>query len=515
MKTFLNRHATKILGVLNGFDRLIFRGALRALCHLPGVIGFLQHRGLKIEQFTQFAKDITDRIHKAADRWAFKSRVTADYLNSPKLSKEQYARLILDVDGFTEGPVCLFSAVEPCKTVKLVRPRDGADSYLRHHLTRCLHYYFYLIDKRFGLMHVRVQTYWPFSVQIWINGREYLARQMDQAGIQYHREDNAFTWIENFPRAQRLMDNLLRTRWTRTLRRATRAVHPVYTRLVAGTPIDYFWSAYQTEWATDIAFESAEALAPLYSAMLHQGMAHLGSWDVLRYLGRPVNRLYKGQVISDIKQRPEGLRIKHSAGRNSIKVYDKHGSVLRTETTINDPYAIKVSRPKDGEPDGPRAQRPMRKGVADLHRRSQVSQAANERYIEAMAGVEIQCPAADLLTTCLRRAQLGSRHFRGLRPLDPQDRSLIQASSRGEFTINGFRNRDIRALLYPSEARTKRERTRRTARVSRLLAMLRAHRLIRKIPHTHRYQVTARGREVFDTVIRLNSVSANRLREVA
>lgn len=515
MKTFLNRHATKILGVLNGFDRLIFRGALRALCHIPGVKGFLQDRGRRIEQFTTFAKDITDRITKAAERWALQSRVARDYLNSAKQSKEAYARLILEVDGFTEGPVCLFSAVEPCKTTKLVRPKDGADCYLRHHLTRCLHYYFYLMDKRFGLMHVRVQTYWPFTVQIWINGREYLARQMDRVGIKYHREDNAFTWIEDFPRAQRLMDNLLRTRWTRTLRRVTRAVHPVYTRLVAGTPIDYFWSAYQTEWATDIAFESAEALAPLYSAMLYKGMVHLGSWDVLRYLGRPVPRLYKGQVVSDIKRRPEGLRIKHSAGRNSIKVYDKHGSVLRTETTINAPYEIKVSRPKDGEPDGPRAQRPMRKGVADLYRRSKVSQAANERYIEAMSGAEVECPAADFLAACLRRVRLGSRHFRGLRPLDPQDRSLIQAASRGEFTINGFRNRDIRALLFPSEARTLKERTRRMARVSRLLAMLRAHGLIRKLPHTHRYQVTASGRDVFETLLGLNSVSVNKLREVA
>ena len=92
-------------------------------------------------------------------------------------------------------------------------------------------------------------------------------------------------------------------------------------------------------------------------------------------------------MVSDLKERPEGVRLKHRVNSNSVKMYDKQGSVLRVETTLNDVSDLKVYRPKEGDEEGDKDWRPMRKGVADLHRRAEVSQKANERYLEAQAAV--------------------------------------------------------------------------------------------------------------------------------
>src|SRR5207245_11513879 len=89
------------------------------------------------------------------------------------------------------------------------------------------------------------------------------------------------------------------------------------------------------------------------------------------------------EVSTDLKRRAEGVRIKHRLGNNSIKLYDKaytgQAAVLRPDVTINDPAQFKVYRPKEGDPQGELAWRQMRRGIADLHRRAEVSQKALDR----------------------------------------------------------------------------------------------------------------------------------------
>ena len=70
---------------------------------------------------------------------------------------------------------------------------------------KCLHLYHYLIHPVFD-SYARIQPWFPFRIQTCLNGREWLARQMDAAGLRYVRQDNCFPWIEDFAEAQRLMD---------------------------------------------------------------------------------------------------------------------------------------------------------------------------------------------------------------------------------------------------------------------------------------------------------------------
>lgn len=213
----------------------------------------------------------------------------------------------------------------------------------------------------------------------------------------------------------------------------------------------------------------------------------------MRFLGRKAHGCFTGNLTTGFKDRPEGMRIKSWSRGNSIKMYNKAGSVLRVETTIARTDEFKVLRPRHDESDGKLVWLPMRKGVADLHRRAEVSQAANARYLDALSVVDATTPCSKFFDDVSRPVTVNGRRFRAMRLGARDDIALLEAISRGELTINGFRNRDLRRLLYAPPS-TKLLERRLSARVSRLLRLLRAHGIIRKIPKTHRYQLTERGR---------------------
>ena len=364
-------------------------------------------------------------------------------------------------------------------------------------------------------MHARIQTWLPFGIQICINGREWLARMLDQAGLRYRRRENCFVGLGDVERAQRLMDRQLELAWPAALDRIARAINPAHGRMFEGFLADYYWSVYQSEWATDVMFRNSSALAAIYPALVQHGIQSFSSPDVMRFLGGKVHGAFQGEIVSDFKNRPEGVRIKHRVGHNSVKLYDKQGSVLRVETTINDPHGFKVFRPIEGRPQNQLAWRLMRKGIADLHRRTRVSQASNERYLDALASVDTSTPVGELVAELCRPAQWRDKRVRALRPWAQDDMRLFRAVTRGEFNVNGFRNRDLQALLYDHPVESPEEQRRRSSKVTRLLRMLRAHGLIKKVAHTHRYILTAKGRQILPAILAVDRVPLAQLEPAA
>ena len=285
-------------------------------------------------------------------------------------------------------------------------------------------------------------------------------------------------------------------------------------------PVDYYWSVYQSEWASDVMFRDAASLARLYPKLVRHGLTTFSSPDVMRFLGRripPEGRVppaLKADVVSDLKTRPEGVRIKHRLGANSLKMYDKQGSVLRIETTINDAAGFKAYRTPEGKPATAKTWRRMRKGIADLHRRAEVSQAANQRYLAALASVEDTRSLGELAARLCRPVSHDGRRTRALNPYAPDDAKLLDTISRGEFALNGLRNRDLRRLLFGHAASPEQQR-RQAAAVTRRLALLRAHGLIRKVPATHRYHITLPGRAAITALIAARTASVDSLTKLA
>jgi hypothetical protein len=521
MRSFVQRFAGSILGMLSGFDRLRLRGTKRLLASARGLASYLWQQQILWKDFPKHAEAITAALRQATESQTQQTQRPLVYVAGPATDKEALAQQIAQRDGITRGLVCVLSSVEVCSSFVVYRNRDTRKLELRPQTRKCLHYYHYLIDPQWGWCHVRVQTWFPFNLHVVLNGREWLARQMQAARLGYERRDNCFVAVEDIERAQELFDQQLQTDWPTQLNRLAARAFPIDATCLAACPVPYYWSVDQSEWATDVLFRSSAELARWYPRLVRHGLLHLHSGDVMRFLGKrlgsPGERFGKShpEVVSDLKERPEGVRVKHRVNDNSVKMYDKQGSVLRIETTINDGREFKVYRPKEGDEDGPKEWRYLRKGIADLHRRAEVSQHANERYLASLATVEETTPLGELTDALCRPVTWKGRRVRALNPLAADDLALLAAVNRGEFTVNGFRNRDLRPLLFGTTEVPAAEQRRQSAAVTRKLRLLRAHRLIRKVPKAHRYVLTESGRIAITAILAARAANPAKLTQAA
>ena len=511
MDAFMQKYNPHVESVLEGFDRLVFRGSLRMLCFAEGLAAFLSSTGILLKEFGDRAQAMTARLKEASLAEAGRLGRPVEYLPSAATRKEDVARAIAERDGVTEGLVCVLTCVEPCRGADI--HRDRAAKKLRPVLRqrKCLHLYHYWIDPVFGWMNARIQTWFPFSIQVCLNGREWLARRLNEDGVGYRKRDNAFVGLDNPRRAQTRMDELLRTDWSAALDVVAARLNPAHDELFAARPQAYYWTAHQSEWATDILFRSRASLASIYPALTRGAIACFRSPDVMRFLGRKLHGRFAGEVVSDYKDRAEGVRVKHRGAGNSVKMYDKHGVILRAETTINIAKEIKVYRPAEGDPGGEKSWRSMRKGIADLHRRAKVSGQCNRRYLDALSTLDTSMPLGELAGKVCEGTKWKGRSVRGLRPWTKADRALLAAISDGAFELSGFRNRDIAAILHPNAKGDRRV----SGRMTRQLRMLRAHGLIGKISRTHRYRLTAKGRRIVTALLRAQEVSLKQLNKAA
>src|SRR5262249_46238067 len=392
MHAFLSKFDGVVRGVLSGFDRLFLRGSLRGLSYCTGLQNYLWANRIPYKDFSQHSQEVSARLEEASLRQANQLGREIRYLNSTALRKEDIAREIAERDRIRHGLIGVLRSVDPCMAFQIVKNHLTKKLEIRYRKRKCLHLYHYQIHPLFGFMHARIQTWFPFTIYVCLNGREWLARQMDSVGLHYKRRDNTFTWLEDIERTQTLFDQQLQANWPSLLGGLGETLNPAHADIFAKAPCRYYWSVQDSEWASDVMFRSRPALAEVYPQLLRYAITTFGASDVLRFLGQPVGASGKvphhcrHEVITNLKERLEGTRIKHWLNHNSIKLYDK-GSVLRAECMIRQPEDFKVYRAAEGAADGPKAWRPLRHGIADLHRRAEVSQSANERYLDALAAV--------------------------------------------------------------------------------------------------------------------------------
>jgi hypothetical protein len=514
LNPFLQKHAADVMGILHGFDRIRLQGTLRCLYRVEVFQEYLTQAKVLLKDFKSFVTRLTSDIRQRAEALAQASGRPFQHLKSCNINKEDLARDIAQRDGVREGLIAVFNCVEGCRTFRVYGNQQSRKLELRLEWGKCSHLYFYLQHPRLGFLHVRVQTWFPFLIQICLNGHEWLARQMTQAGLRHHRLGNRFTWIEDMPRAQKLMEEQLRTNWEGLCEQLRRTYHPLHARIAAPLRgLSYYWTAPETEYSSDVLFRNAAVLDRLMPRLMRHAIQGLGAEQVMRFLGKRCDAGFEGEQLSDLRRRQEGVRIKHWVNRNSIKLYNCQ-NVLRPETTINDPQDLRVFRTSPTHPDGPGSWMPMRRSVADLHRRAQLSRAANERYLAALATAnDSKVLAEDTLPLC-QSIRRDGRRYRALNPFNPDEAAWLKLIRRGEWCLKGFRNRDLRHLIFGPTSDLH-ARRRQAAQVTRRLALYHAHGLITKVPRTHRWMLTPKGRRLITALMAAHSATTDQLISLA
>lgn len=497
MQEFIQKFAGKITGSLECFDRVIFKGHLRGISFAEGVEKLMSRNHLCIKDFSHFVQGHSDQLIQRAKDEAAKRHRPYQYLPR-RIRKDDEARRIAARAGITQGLVCVFSELETCPSFKIAyaqgRPRIQAAA------RKCLCVYYYFLHPELGLIHVRLQTWFPFVVQIAVNGHDWLAIQMRRRHLAFEQLDNAFVHLANPGKAQALADQFATQNWTALLSRIGAYANPLLKTVLRGQA--YYWTVDQAEFATDILFQNRTALTPLYRELVKHALLCFSAQDVLGFLGKKITGNFKADVTKDFKTRVEGMRVKHRVGKNWIKMYDKFGLLLRVETVINHPYGFLTRR--HGVRKGKRliGWLPMTKGVTGLSRYAQVARSANHHYLTALSVATDPAPAQQLLHRCTRRVEHNQRSYRGFNPAAQEDLALFKALLQGQHHLHGFRNAAVRAALYPAAPSDPLTQRRLAARVHRALKRLHVRGLIARIPRSRRWRVTFDGQAFMGMAIK-------------
>lgn len=198
-------------------------------------------------------------------------------------------------------------------------------------------------------------------------------------------------------------------------------------------------------------------------------------------------------------------------GPNSVKLYNKAGSVLRVETTINQPGMFKVLRPV-GDTEILDYQQ-MRKSVIDLSKRAIISKKINERHLNSLSIASSEEKFLTIIDSFIFPVIKDGRRSRGLHPIG-KDAQILNIIGNGNFQINGFRNKDIRQSLFLN-LESKGDIKKNSAKVTRLLKLLRNHGVIKKVPRTHRYLLTKKGIELIAALSALQDARVSDIVKVA
>jgi len=212
MDAFIQKYQKNVTGVLSGWDRVRIRGMQRILANVGGMMSYRSHVGVLMKDFGAFVERTCLQVREASEQVARRLDRPVQYLFSSALDKYQEAENIARRDRVKEGLVCVFSCVEPCLAYQVRPDRATKMISLQMRPRKCVHLYHYGMDKDFGLRHARLQTWFPFTMEICFNGRSWLARQMEQHGLGYEQRDNCFTGLQDVTASQELMKQLLRFR---------------------------------------------------------------------------------------------------------------------------------------------------------------------------------------------------------------------------------------------------------------------------------------------------------------
>jgi hypothetical protein len=488
---------------------MLFRG------YLPIQSGWMMAEFLKQNQISfrslkGFLIRSADRINQYAKALAAKQGRPFQYLTT-YTRKEDLARKMAEKEGIQRGLICVYSAVELCRTFSF-RFEKGRPM-VRPTSRKCLFIYFYFMDQKFGLIHVKLQTWFPMQIQVYVNGHDWLERKLTANGISFTKHDNVFLRVDDWKRAQKLADQFTGLNWPRILERYAHYVNPLLKDLLRG--YQHYWVTSQSEYSTDIIFKSSSDLRELFPHLLSHSTLCFGARDIMSFLGRKLTGHFLGEIISDMKdgfrnRRIPGARVKHRVKENWLKMYDKAGLVLRIEMVINNPEEFKVRKKVTRKKKRVMEWVSMRKGVAYLFRYLEVSRQANDRYLEALAVVDDPTPAIQQLDDIMTRKE--TRSGRGVRPFNPlfrNDIQLFKAMMAGEHFIRGLTNSDIRTLLEgsPHLRDLANNPKGQSAKVSRILSRFHAHKLIAKIPRSRRWRVTDRGKQIMAASLCLRDVA--------
>jgi hypothetical protein len=477
MNAFVEHHRESIRFQYSCFDRILFNAIIQPLQRPPVIVGFLDQYRHVPSLTRQYFRQVSENYHRWAEKFAAAARTRI--VEPPKgVRREQWVEPFYRRLRAEAGIAVILKSRENARVAVSFATRTGGNR-IEVYSRFVWQYYFYVRDREFGRMFLRVCPYFPFNARVCMNGHEWLACQMRREGVAFRQAANAFLACSNAQRLQQLADALspenIRACAERWLERLV-PFFTAYERRRGGCGHRLFIS--QIEYCTNLVFHRRAALDQMADRLLDLNRT-IGRPDKLSTVfGRRITTRYRGELKTQIADYHLGNPVIRSEyKRGSIKQYVRDHQMLRTETTSYHTADLGVP-----------------KAVEHLSRVREAMHSINERYLDVQQ---------DVLETYVDRGQLqrlreatitpSGRRTPGVKLDDSRLLALMQALTRFVHLAraDSFRTRDLQAPTAEVLGGTLQTYT--LAQLRYDLGKLRAKSLVHKVEGTQTYRLTAEG----------------------
>jgi len=476
VKAILDEHVTLSVECL---DRLYLNGYVPGLQTGAGLVRFLvQHLKFPVASPALLGQ-ITQGYVRRVEAYIQKHRLPVVHFQKGE-RKDRIARQLRRQHPVQDGVVFVGTAQEKAYAFKGTKSSSGPGGLVRFHYTRqpvfVKHYYFYLQDAQFGEAFIKVCTYAPFAIKLYLNGHEWAKRQLEKEGIAFEALDNGFWRCANPTRLQTLCDQLgpeqIQAFLNHWLHRLPFPLEQA-DRQAGYTPRLSIW---QMEYSLTQVFDRPVHGREFFEEVIRENL-DLGRPERVQLLfERKITRATPGKLATRIIT--QGVAPSLHVGYKSfdLKQYFKEGRGLRTEGTINNPLDFGVSKSLKNLPHLQQIVRHINHRLLEVERTSQncrFSQQSMQRLIEPTVAPDGQKAP-------------------GLKFGQPRVMALFLALCLFLTLPAGFRNRQLRQHVAALLGRDLEDYT--PGQMTYDLRRLRLKGLICRKPGTTRYELTPYGR---------------------
>jgi hypothetical protein len=462
-------------------DRMFCNVYVPQLQYPAGLVGYVHRQlGLPIASTAPLAR-ITEAFDKAVRRFARDHGLPwVDFVKGQR--KDDVAHEYLAGFTGTEGVLFVGRAQEKTKLFRTEKRRDtNGDPYpwIVPATGLVNHFYFYCVDDDFGPFFLKFCSYFPYNAKLCLNGHEWAKRQAAKAGIGFTALDNGFAAIDDVARVQAICDNLGPAQIDALLRKWLAILPHPFSPADRAADYRYDISILQAEFSLTQMLDKPVAGRMFFEQVIRDNLdigrpdqaALIFNRRLMRRGPKRTPGLFRTRVITEGVTPSLHVDYKHTR----IKQYHKQGRALRTETTINDTTDFSIG-----------------KRLTNLPALRETGFSANRRLLGVQRLSHDPITGADALAaiTAPVSTATGAR-VPGLRLAQPRSHALLQALLMFGCQINGFTNRDLRALT--AELRGQPPETITAGQTTYDLRRLKTRGLITRIPRTHRYTVTDTG----------------------
>lgn len=473
----LDRHVTL---ELSGIDRMYLNAYVPRLQTEAGVAAFLvKHRGHRMASSV-----LLDPISKAfvAGLEGFAREQGVDLVSFAKGQRKddlaaEYRR------RFTKPEGVLFigkaqEKVRVCRTQKRTNPVTGATyPWLVFSTAMVNQYYIYAVDQDFGPFFLKFSSYFPYTAKLCLNGHEYLKRQLQARGIEHEALDNGLLSCANPQAAQRICDGLSTAQIDRFFRKWLAILPHPFSASDRRAGYRYDLSILQLELSLTQVLDRPLAGRVLFEEIIRENL-DLGRPDQVQLIfDRRVTRRTPGRFRTRVLTEGVVPSLHIDYRRSKVKQYHKEGRALRTETTINDTRDFGIGR-----------------RLSNLPALRKIGFDANRRLLDVQRLSHDAILGEDELNRVVHPIQVEDQRASALRFDDARVQALFAVLVLFLFQIRGFASKDLREPL--ARLLGLRPEQLSAGRMTYDLRRLRLHGLIERLPKSHRYRLTTRGRRV-------------------